>query len=166
MILSCYWQGSSKTQTQNSSLNWISHTLTGKVFLPAGKKLRFPKESSPRECISSRLIICLRLWQVKANRKRRVKKFLKIKGLDAAELHGCKVPEIHSFWQPQLSRWLSSSVKLTRADKTRWGRVLVCISSLINISQYHFLTIRYISLPSVDAAGCSPSAGVEQKPRF
>lgn len=57
-------------------------------------------------------------------------------------------------------------MKLTRADKTWWGRVLVCISSLINISQHHFLTIRYISLPSVDAAGCSLSAGVEQKPRF
>ena len=33
--------------------------------------------------------------------------------------------------------------------------VLVCISRLINISQYHFLTIRYIRLQSMDAAGCS-----------
>lgn len=68
-----------KHKTFSSELNFSLPNWV--FFLLSRKKVRFSEESSPQECIYSRFVIIhLRLWKVKANRKRRVKSSWK-KGL-------------------------------------------------------------------------------------
>lgn len=153
-----------RSKTFSCELNF---SLPNWRFSPIQEKRQGPQENFlPRNVFTWGSLLSTSVSDKRRQTGRGGLKVPEKRALDETELHGCRVPEIHSFRQPQLFRCLSSSVKLTRADKTWWGRVLVCISSLINISQYHFLTIRYISLPSVDAAGCSLGAGVSQKPCF